>query len=168
MSTRVPYTQYVILPQDYEGHLSYEDIFITIHASTTEDEYRCRERDTDRESIYVEDSDGWRIYADLSSRDRYTEYMELQGGTMEPSDRVHKDVGESIVDRYFRILCPYGKYPSVECLSENAQLIYEEFDTDKNRGEIDSQYRIRIHLHNGDFCDFSEDNSSEDDSSEDI
>lgn len=147
------YETYSILPANYEGELSSQDVTITISVSTTEDDYRCRDIDDSRTSITVDDFDGDRIYSQISSRDHWDEYVnrEIYGRGISISDLVPESVGEEI-SNLFSISCSSGKYPDVGC-SLNYEY-YEEVaysqDTDRNRGLLTAVYYVRIHLHEDD------------------
>jgi hypothetical protein len=142
------YEEFTILPIFYNGHLPYEDVYIDISAETTEDDYKCRDSDVSRETIILEDSLGDRIYASLSNNDAWMESIrKSQYDRSITSEIISESVGEQIC-LLFSITCPYGKYPHVEIFLEEDyyEEVYEVLDSDKNRGILDGQYRIRIYI----------------------
>jgi hypothetical protein len=143
------YDDFVILPITYNGSLSHEEVTIRFCAATTEDEYRCREVDDSRTTREVVDADGYPCYQDLSSRDMWSQ--QFIGGKREMSDIIPKHIGEIICNKFFA-RCDDGKYPDVFIYMDKEY--YEEvkfdLDTDRGRGELYAEYRMRINLRGDD------------------
>ena len=146
------YDDFVILPIPYSGGLSYEEVTIRFSATTTEDEYRCREVDDSRTTREVIDADGYPCYQDLSSRDMLDQQFR---GKPEMSDIIPEHIGEIICNKFFA-RCHDGKYPDVFIYMDKEYYEEIEFDldTDRGRGELYAEYRMNIHLR--EYDDFSD------------
>lgn len=125
-----------ILPTDYEGSIQYKIITVRVSASTTEDEYRCRDMDT--YSIVVYDDEDRLIY-------HYS--TDYRDSPQKKESVIDEEVGLQL-SGIFSFGCQYGKYPEIEISLDNLYytIVDESEDGDRGRGYISAEYEFKVHI----------------------
>jgi hypothetical protein len=133
----------IILDTNYDGELDYDFITIKISARTTEDDYRCR--DLEDYTIIIVDEDDYLIQ--FESTDYRRGFRRLRE---REKSHISENIGNQIVS-LFVVDCPDGKQPEVRIdLNHNQYDVFKEaYDYDRNRGFLDAEYRILIHIKRG-------------------
>lgn len=131
----------IILDNNYDGKLDRELLSIRVSAKTSEDNYGYRSLENytiviyDEKNKWIEFESTGQNFKELKKRKRSC---------------ISKDIGDEII-RLFAIDCPYGKYPEViiNLYNHQYEVIYEDYNTDKNIGYLTAEYRILIHIKKG-------------------